>query len=72
VVVLDGPSRVEVTLDSLEVRRWSPESDIAFSVHLELPADLTPGLYAATCFVPDAGDGKPHTVHGMKVEFEVK
>jgi len=34
--------------------------------------DLTPGLYAATCFVPDAGDGKPHTVHGMKVEFEVK
>lgn len=37
-------------------------------VELELPA----GLYAATCFVPDAGDGAPHTDHGMKVEFEVK
>ncbi len=34
--------------------------------------DLTAGRYAATCFVPDAGDGIPHTEHGMKVEFEVK
>ncbi|MEJ2484039.1 MAG: hypothetical protein P8049_13255 [Gemmatimonadota bacterium] len=37
-------------------------------VELDLPA----GHYAATCFVPDAGDGAPHTDHGMKVEFEVK
>lgn len=34
--------------------------------------DLSAGLYAATCFVPDSGDGAPHTDHGMKVEFEVE
>ena len=34
--------------------------------------DYTPGSYAAVCFVGDAADGKPHTAHGMTVEFEVK
>jgi hypothetical protein len=34
--------------------------------------DLPPGHYAATCFLPDATDGKMHTEHGMKVEFDVK
>lgn len=45
---------------------------IAPGVENLVDLDLPPGRYAATCFVPDAGDGKPHTDHGMKVEFEVK
>jgi len=28
-------------------------------------ADFTPGNYALICFLPDAGDGKPHFAHGM-------
>ena len=35
-------------------------------------ANLTPGTYALTCFVPDAKDGKPHLMHGMITEFVVK
>lgn len=27
--------------------------------------DFTPGNYGLICFVPDAGDGKPHFMHGM-------
>lgn len=27
--------------------------------------DLTPGEYAIVCFLEDAGDGKPHFLHGM-------
>lgn len=36
------------------------------------PADLTPGTYAFVCFVPDSKDGKPHVMHGMVQDFEVK
>ncbi|HEX6807074.1 MAG TPA: hypothetical protein VF118_03755 [Gemmatimonadaceae bacterium] len=36
------------------------------------PADLTPGTYAFVCFVPDRKDGKPHVMHGMVQDFEVK
>ena len=32
-------------------------------------AEFTPGEYAMVCFVPDAGDGRPHTAHGMVREF---
>lgn len=34
--------------------------------------DLTPGSYALFCFVPDAKDGKDHTMHGMVRGFEVR
>jgi hypothetical protein len=47
-------------------------SGIAHGVENLVELDLPTGRYAATCFVPDAGDGAPHTDHGMKVEFEVK
>ncbi|MCC6772247.1 MAG: hypothetical protein IT360_13725 [Gemmatimonadaceae bacterium] len=30
-----------------------------------LPVDLSPGEYVLLCFLPDAGDGKPHVAHGM-------
>ncbi|MGE0552918.1 MAG: hypothetical protein AB7R55_05765 [Gemmatimonadales bacterium] len=36
-----------------------------------LPVDLEPGNYAFICFLPDAGDGKPHFLHGMVKEFTV-
>jgi len=34
--------------------------------------DLAPGTYGMICFLPDAKDGKPHSVHGMTAQFEVK
>lgn len=37
-----------------------------------LSMDLTPGSYGMICFLPDAKDGKPHSVHGMTTQFEVK
>jgi hypothetical protein len=35
-------------------------------------ANFTPGDYAFICFIPDAGDGKPHFAHGMTKDFSVK
>jgi hypothetical protein len=35
-------------------------------------AEMTPGNYAFICFLPDAGDGKPHFTHGMIKEFVVE
>jgi uncharacterized cupredoxin-like copper-binding protein len=35
-------------------------------------ADFTPGTYALICFLPDSKDGKPHFVHGMIQQIEVK
>jgi hypothetical protein len=34
-------------------------------------ADFTPGNYVLVCFLPDAGDGKPHFMHGMVHPFTV-
>jgi uncharacterized cupredoxin-like copper-binding protein len=34
-------------------------------------ASFTPGTYVMICFVPDAGDGKPHFMHGMVHSFTV-
>jgi len=33
---------------------------------------MEPGRYALICFLPDAGDGKPHFMHGMIHEFDVE
>lgn len=35
-------------------------------------AQFTPGRYALLCFLPDAGDGKPHFTHGMVQEITVR
>jgi hypothetical protein len=35
-------------------------------------ADLAPGDYVLICFVPDAGDGKPHFMHGMMQTVHVE
>ena len=34
-------------------------------------ADFTPGDYALLCFVPDAGDERRHTAHGMVGQIRV-
>lgn len=34
--------------------------------------EFSPGRYALLCFVPDAGDGMPHFMHGMMQEFTVE
>jgi uncharacterized cupredoxin-like copper-binding protein len=33
--------------------------------------NLTPGKYGLICYIPDAKDGKPHSMHGMVQEFTV-
>ena len=38
----------------------------------DVVVDLTPGEYALLCFVPDAGDGKPHVAHGMVRQVTVR
>ena len=38
---------------------------IAKGISNDITLDLTQGDYLLICFVPDAGDGKPHFVHGM-------
>lgn len=35
-------------------------------------ADFTPGNYVLICFLPDAGDGKPHLAHGMLQQITVR
>ncbi|HEU0298551.1 MAG TPA: hypothetical protein VFR37_03835 [Longimicrobium sp.] len=37
-----------------------------------ITADFTPGEYALLCFVPDAGDGRPHVMHGMVRQITVR
>lgn len=34
--------------------------------------DLVPGEYALLCFLPDAGDGRPHVAHGMASQITVE
>jgi hypothetical protein len=33
--------------------------------------NLAPGRYGLICYIPDAKDGKPHSMHGMVQEFTV-
>lgn len=37
-----------------------------------LTVDFEAGEYALLCFVPDAGDGKPHVAHGMVRQLTVR
>jgi hypothetical protein len=45
---------------------------IAPGMSQSFSADFTPGSYALICFLPDSKDGKPHFVHGMIQQIEVK
>jgi len=46
-------------------------TDIAPGASQNFTAEFTPGTYGLICFVRDAGDGKPHVLHGMSVTFTV-
>jgi hypothetical protein len=47
-------------------------TEIAPGATVIVAGTFPPGRYAAICFTPDHGDGKPHFQHGMQKEFEVK
>ena len=38
----------------------------------QITVDFEPGEYVLLCFVPDAGDGKPHVAHGMVRQITVR
>ena len=38
----------------------------------DVTADFEPGEYALLCMVPDAGDGKPHVMHGMVQQITIR
>lgn len=46
-------------------------TDIAPGAQQNFTATFAPGTYGLICFVPDAGDGKPHLFHGMMTQFTV-
>jgi hypothetical protein len=37
----------------------------------DLTLDLSPGRYGIICFLPDIGNGAPHAMHGMLMEFTI-
>ena len=39
---------------------------------VQFSGNFTPGHYGVICFISDAKDGKPHFVHGMQKEFDVR
>jgi plastocyanin len=50
---------------------FSGITDIAPGAVQNFTATFAPGTYGLICFVPDAGDGKPHLFHGMLTTFTV-
>lgn len=44
---------------------------MAKGVSNQLTIDFTPGEYALLCFLPDAGDHRPHVAHGMIQQITV-
>jgi hypothetical protein len=47
-------------------------SELAPGETVVIEEDFPPGHYSLLCFTADARDGKPHFVHGMQQEFDVK
>ncbi len=45
---------------------------MAQGVSNDATIDFAPGEYALLCMVPDAGDGKPHVMHGMVRQITVR
>lgn len=46
-------------------------SGFAHGVVNQVTIDFEPGEYALLCFIPDAGDGRPHFMHGMAKQITV-
>ena len=45
---------------------------MAAGVRNWITVSLTPGEYGLLCFVPDTGDGRMHTHHGMARQFSIQ
>jgi hypothetical protein len=73
IVKLDAGKTPDDVLKFVETMKGPPPgafvggvSGVSHGLVDVFPVDLAPGDYAFMCFVPDAKDGKPHAVHGMK------
>ena len=53
-LVLDGPVRVELELDGVDVRAWLAGEAVEVCVEVGLPGDLPAGSYALGLRLPDA------------------
>lgn len=51
---------------------WGGVTTIAPGTTVVFEQDYPPGHYFLICFTPDAKDGKPHFLHGMQKELEVR
>lgn len=58
----EGPAPVE---------DWSGMSGLRPGGVAWLDVSLRPGRYAVLCLAPDAGDGRPHLLHGFRLTFTV-
>lgn len=47
-------------------------TDMAPGSVIVISVDFTPGHYGLLCFVPDRQDHRPHFMHGMQKEFDVR
>lgn len=47
-------------------------SEISPGETVVIEEDFPPGHYSLLCFTADAKDGKPHFMHGMQTEFDVR
>ena len=59
---MKGPSPIEATPGMAGLGKGRTGS---------FTTNLTPGRYGLICYIPDAKDGKPHSMHGMVQEFTV-
>ncbi|HEX8359187.1 MAG TPA: hypothetical protein VF613_03650 [Longimicrobium sp.] len=80
IVVRLAPGKTALQMASWIVRMDGPPpgapiggtSFLAQGVSNDVTIDFTPGDYALLCMVPDAGDGKPHVMHGMVRQITVR
>jgi hypothetical protein len=54
IVLTGGGERHTARLDGADPRRWQPGTAISLATRLRLPADLEPGSYAVSLWLPDA------------------
>jgi hypothetical protein len=56
VVLKSGDTRIAARLSKVDVRRWEPGSNNAFTARLRVPANLAPGSYTLALWIPDAAE----------------
>lgn len=77
VLVLDGPSRIELTIDTLDIRTLQPGAPQTACVDAPIPADAPPGMYRLGLRLADpaptlADDPRQaiHLANDAEVEFQ--